>query len=365
MKEKVLFLQKTFELGGGIEKVHSNLAAGFVASEQNVFFHIISASAEHSGGIKKLAQSFSVSFTFDNDSLNRKLLVLFKLIRQEEITSVIAATETANMLAILCKIRFPSLKIIFTRHCAFDVSGQKLGPRAIKSLYSIYPWFGRVVAVSRELVTQMKRQTWIHKSRLHYIPNAAATQENQALAQQNTEHWPHKQYFLAIGRLVEQKGFDMLITAYSLAVNKNKNLPSLVIAGQGEDEAKLKALVSELKLEEHVTFAGFLRNPYYPMAQAECFVLSSRHEGMPTVLIEALSLGTACIAFDCPTGPSEIIRHNENGFLVENGDIDALADALSNYQSAPKTGLVESVAEFSQSSVCQHYLKLLGGKANV
>jgi glycosyltransferase involved in cell wall biosynthesis len=86
---------------------------------------------------------------------------------------------------------------------------------------------------------------------------------------------------------------------------------------------------------------------------------------MPTVLIEALSLGTACIAFDCPTGPSEIIQHNKNGLLVANGDIAALAETLLNYKSLPKTGLRESVAEFSQHNVCQQYLQLLDGKTNV
>lgn len=365
MTKKILFLQKSFEQGGGIEKVHSNLATSFIAQGQGVSFHIISATTIHLEAVERLATSFKVTHTLESEPVTRKLLVLFRLIRKEQISSIITATETANMFAILCKVRFPRLKVIFTRHCAFDVSGQKLGPRTIKSLYSIYPWFGKVVAVSRELVTQMRKQSWIHKSKIHYIPNAAATIENQELAGQNTEDWFHQHYFLAIGRLVEQKGFDLLISAYSRALQKNKQLPSLVIAGHGEDEVALKQQVLDHNLNDKVTFAGFLQNPYYPMAQAECFVLSSRHEGMPTVLIEALSLGTPCIAFDCPTGPSEIIEHNENGYLVANGDIEALAESLLAYKSLPKEGLIESVAEFSQNSVGQHYLQLLGGKANV
>jgi glycosyltransferase involved in cell wall biosynthesis len=228
MTEKVLFLQKTFELGGGVEKVHSNLGEAMLAQGQGVFFHMTSASNRHLESIENFSQSFNVSYTLESEPISRKLLTLFELIRKEQITSVIAATETANIIGLACKIRFPSLKLLFTRHCAFDVSGQNLGPSTIKLLYSVYTWFGKVVAVSRELETQLKSKRWIHKTRIHYIPNAAATLKNHSLASENTENWPYKQYFLGVGRLVEQKGFDMLIKAYKRALDKNKQLPQLI-----------------------------------------------------------------------------------------------------------------------------------------
>ena len=90
----------------------------------------------------------------------------------------------------------------------------------------------------------------------------------------------------------------------------------------------LEALVKELGLEQDVSLPGFVMNPYAYMARASVFVLSSRWEGLPTVLIEALCCGSPVVSTDCPSGPREILRHGKYGPLVPVANADALARAI-------------------------------------
>lgn len=127
---------------------------------------------------------------------------------------------------------------------------------------------------------------------------------------------------LAVGRLHEQKGFDLLLQAWP-AIEKAHPDWSLRIVGEGTKRAELKAMVSSLSLQ-HVCFAGRAEDMAVEYAKAALFVLSSRYEGLPLALIEAMWSGLPCVAFDCPHGPSELLAE-ERGWLVPNGEINALS----------------------------------------
>lgn len=133
---------------------------------------------------------------------------------------------------------------------------------------------------------------------------------------------------LAAGRLVPQKGFDILLDIASTLKNISTNWKTIIV-GNGTDETLLKEKKALLGLEKLVEFQPFTRslNDYYRMASI--FVLPSRYEGLPLVLIEAQALGIPCVAFDCPTGPREVISQGETGVLVEPGDINGFAEAVS------------------------------------
>ena len=132
---------------------------------------------------------------------------------------------------------------------------------------------------------------------------------------------------LAMGRLSHEKGFDLLLEAWSLAI---KRLPdwSLRIVGDGKMRDELVHLASTLGIEDHVTFAPFSDDPFSLFSRCGVFVLSSRFEGLPFVLIEAMTCGTACVSFDCPNGPREVIQNGVNGVLVPAEDVGALANAM-------------------------------------
>lgn len=129
---------------------------------------------------------------------------------------------------------------------------------------------------------------------------------------------------LAVGRLHEQKGFDMLLQAWD-EVQSTKDW-TLRIVGEGPKRTELEAQMKSLKLQ-HVTFAGRATDVAKEYADASLFVLSSRYEGLPLALIEAMWCGVPCIAFDCPQGPAELLADGR-GWLVPANDVEKLAEKI-------------------------------------
>lgn len=135
---------------------------------------------------------------------------------------------------------------------------------------------------------------------------------------------PKRKQILAVGRLHRQKGFDLLLKAYSLA---NINW-MLFICGDGPEKDTLHMITKELNLEKKVSFLGDVKDVEGYYAVSEIFVLSSRYEGMPNALLEAMSYSCACISFDCPSGPRDIIVNNENGVIIEAENVNQLAKSI-------------------------------------
>ena len=133
---------------------------------------------------------------------------------------------------------------------------------------------------------------------------------------------------VAVGRLEDQKGFDILIHAHAQLIHQGI-CHQLVIIGKGSRLAALKQLAFSLGVSESVTFSGFAENPYPLMKQADVFVLSSRYEGFAMVVLEALSLGLAVVSTRCPSGPEEILDDGYYGLLVPVEDPQALAEAIA------------------------------------
>lgn len=140
-----------------------------------------------------------------------------------------------------------------------------------------------------------------------------------------TNHIEKEKLILAVGTLHFVKGFDMLIDAF----NKANLLDwKLVILGEGILREELEKQITKLKLTHSITMPGHTKDTESYYRRASIFVLSSRSEGYPNVLCEAMSHGCASIAFDCKTGPSEIIQDNINGLLVQANNVDKLSKKI-------------------------------------
>lgn len=132
-------------------------------------------------------------------------------------------------------------------------------------------------------------------------------------------------FYLSVSRIDEaHKDFDTLIRSYQNAINKYSITENLIILGDGPDLNNLKKLTRELNIDKNVIFMGMKENPYIWMKHSEKFILSSKGEGLPTVLIEALSLDCNIISSDCKVGPSEILDKGRLGYLFSTGDIETL-----------------------------------------
>ena len=170
---------------------------------------------------------------------------------------------------------------------------------------------------------------------------------------------PCQKKILAVGRLSTQKGFDRLIAAYSITLQKHPDW-SLTIVGEGEERQNLEQQIKELDLEKKVNLRGASKELQKHFKSSDIFVLSSRVEGFPNALLEAMSHNLPVISFDCKCGPSDIIRHKENGLLVKDGDITELANALCYLIEHPKER--KQFAASSMGGLKKYSLPFIGEK---
>lgn len=165
----------------------------------------------------------------------------------------------------------------------------------------------------------------------------------------------------AVGRLSPQKGFDVLIDAMARVPGSW----SLDIWGDGAERAKLEEIIVRHGLHDRVRLRGYTSEPFHAMRSADLFVLSSRHEGLPGVLIEAIACRCQVVATDCLHGPREILESGRLGQLVRVDDVDALADAIARvvdgrHRVDPEL-LSKRARDFARSECCAHWESLLRG----
>lgn len=179
----------------------------------------------------------------------------------------------------------------------------------------------------------------------------------------NLHPWLHDQTtptFLAVGRLEHQKGFDLLIEAFSLTLKKEQ--ARLIIFGEGSLRNRLQDQINTLQVADHISLAGFTEYPLEQMHAAHALILSSRFEGFGLVLVEALRADTKVISTNCDFGPAEILENGRFGILVPVDDAQALADAMIESIRAPWN--IERPNEswfnqFTATEAAQQHLKMI------
>jgi glycosyltransferase involved in cell wall biosynthesis len=139
---------------------------------------------------------------------------------------------------------------------------------------------------------------------------------------------------IAVGRLREQKGYHRLIDAFA-AVAADRPAWSLTIWGGGSLRETLQEQIDRLGLAQRITLGGFTRDIAAEMGAASVFAMSSRREGLPMAMLEAMGSGLAMVSFDCPTGPRDLIDDGVDGLLVPEGDVPGLAAALARVMDDP------------------------------
>lgn len=188
--------------------------------------------------------------------------------------------------------------------------------------------------------------------------------EEIAVKSQEENELPYD-YIIGVGQIETTiKQFDKLIDAYSKSVLPENNI-HLVFLGDGELKKILQNLAKERKIEDKVHFLGHQNNPFKYLKKAKFFVLSSLNEGLPNVILESLACETPVIAFDCSSGPKEMIQHRENGLLVENQNVKKLSEAMNlfiedeNLYRYCKQNALQSVQSFSVSVIGKQWLELM------
>lgn len=231
----------------------------------------------------------------------------------------------------------------------------------------IYPRLTSVVCVSKACKQSMAKVARIMPERLRVIYSAY---ESTSIIEKSKERCPDwavnvikKPTLIAIGRMSYEKGFDLLIRAHAKVLKKGID-HNLVILGSGPLGGELRDLSARLAVSDSVFMPGYVDNPYPLLKNATAFVLSSRYEGFPAVVFEALSLGTPVVATACG-GPAEILSDGENGILVLPEDVNSLANGiyniLSNSELRERLAIpdIEQLGRYSLENIVTQWEQLL------
>ena len=218
-------------------------------------------------------------------------------------------------------------KIIIESHCAKSYTGKNDGIKRnsfIQFLYNQkYSIYNQVIKKNSDAIITLTKGDaieWGEPHKTYIIPNVITQIATSCSSCENKK-------VIAVGRLTHQKGFNILIEVWKQVKHKYPNW-ELDIYGSGELENNLKEQISKEGLQNNITIHPPTAKIYQEMQNSSIFVCTSRYEGFGLVIIEAMTNGLPCISFDCPYGPSDIITDGKDGFLVPNGNIQAMADKI-------------------------------------
>ena len=254
---------------------------------------------------------------------------LYRCIREESPDIVFASTMYISTKILLLRYFFPRIKFIIRSEnnlCKFNLR-QKFMIRLLYRRADI------VVAQTDEMRAELINKAKLLPSKVVAIQNPQDFRVIDALAQVKSPFLNDgKIRFVASGRFVPAKGFDILVQAFALVEKRIKNVELYIVGkNSGSNEncyLQIDRQIKELNLSDKIYCVGYQKNPYAYVKNANCFVLSSRNEGLPNVLIEALYLGTPAAATTCIPAIERIVENGKTGFLAASEDIESLANAM-------------------------------------
>ncbi|MEW6551041.1 MAG: glycosyltransferase family 4 protein [Campylobacterota bacterium] len=327
MSNKLCFI--IYSLGnGGAERVLTTLSNYFIEKYEItiITFNDEKSFYELDEKIKIVSLNSNKNSKNILDAIKNNISTIIKLtnaIKQVNSDVVISFMTTSNILSILaCK--FLNKPIIISERTNYDFLSSKIWRKIRKT---IYPFCNHLVV-----------QSSYDLEKYNFVKNVSII-ENPLFIKDFSEKIQIKNYFLAVGRLDRVKGFDMLIEAYS----KLNTSWELKIVGEGKERKALQEQIDRLDLANKVELLGRKNDVGKYYYEAGIFILSSRMEGYPNALVEAMACGCPCISFDCKTGPSSIIKNNINGILIENENIDELSKAMNELSLSEENMLKLSI----------------------
>jgi GalNAc-alpha-(1->4)-GalNAc-alpha-(1->3)-diNAcBac-PP-undecaprenol alpha-1,4-N-acetyl-D-galactosaminyltransferase len=316
---------------GGAERVMTLLAAGLAARGHEVSLLTLGRTGEDFFAVDPRVRRIGLGLVGGSASALHALQTNTKRVRAlRRVVSTINPDAVVSFMTSMNVLTLFACAGLRTR----VVVSERIDPQSHRESRS-WSWLRRVayrhadaIVVQTEAAARWFRALVGERPAVIVLPNPVA-----ALADSDRPSVQvAKPFILAAGRLVPQKGFDVLVRAFALVAKESAEL-RLAIAGDGPQARALQELVAELRLEQRVIFLGAVSGLPALMREADAFVLSSRYEGFPNVLLEALACGVPVVSTDCPGGPREILQDGEFGLLVPCEDPAALAAALCRVAS--------------------------------
>lgn len=351
---------------GGAQHVTVNIANGLASRGYPVDLVV----SYHQGGFcDRVDSSVNVvdleTPTLPAIGIGASIPPLTHYLNRAEPSMLFSAMTFANVVALVAhRLANTSTRIIPTEHDEFGMD-RRLKSRLVSGLASrLYGSASHILGVSSGVVESVIRQTTAPEDRVSVMYNPIEVDRIREQSRETPNHqWaldPDIELVFTVGRLEPQKDLATLIESFE-TVSACLPRARLVVAGRGSLADTLTEQVAACGLDDVVDFPGYVDNPYAFMANASVFALSSRHEGLPTVLIEALSCGCPIVSTNCPSGPAEILNDGEFGRLVPVGDPASLADALVDTIEDPPTAdrLRRRADDFATETIIDEYVSFI------
>lgn len=316
MERKILFLIPSLSNSGGMERITTSLVNLLVdrrgldidvvvhSKDLTSFFPLDGRVGVHSLGLTGRVR----------DSRREAAKRLETLVRELGATTLVNVDVAMIQVAALARLRRHGCKMVTWEHFSLADAG---------FLARMKRYFSAVVSRNTVVLTEADKGRYPRclRSRVQVLSNFTLVNDRGGQADLSGKR------VLAVGRLASVKGFDLLLEAWAKVV---RDYPDwhLDIVGGGEEHGNLARLIASLGLEGNASLEGVTSNVGDYYRRSSLFVLSSRFEPFGLVLIEAKSFGLPIVAFDCPFGPREVVRDGVDGILVENGNVERLAQAM-------------------------------------
>lgn len=355
----------SFSGQGGVERMMVHLCHGLVEAGYAVDLVLAKVKGE---AIQTLPAQVNLVKLGSEHTLTA-LPRLVRYLQRERPEVLLAAKDRAGRVALRARQLAGVNTRVYIRlgtHLSTALAGKSALARwfRVAPMRRLYNKAAGVIAVSEGVAADTAKLTGMEPQQIHVVHNPVIPPDLATSKRQPVDHpWlePERDWsvILGVGRLTPQKDFVTLIRAF--AKLRQRQEARLIILGEGRQRDELRALAETLGLADSLDLPGFQSNPYAWMAKADLFVLSSRWEGSPNVLTEALACGTPVVATDCPSGPREILGKHKLAPLVEVGNSDALFAAITATLASPPSSqrLEQAINDYTIAASTQGYLQVL------
>lgn len=317
--KKICFFVGDMNLSGGTERVSSVIINQL--SQAGFEVHVVNLS----GGDKPFFPLDSAVICSSLDGARGGRVKMFynsviglrRYLKRNAIDRLIAVESILALFAVPAT-RLLGLQLIIWEHFNFHVDLGRRSRRVARHLAAVCG--NHIVTLTERDKMFWQKESWC-RAKVTAIANPVPFDVSEHQAE------PSSKVFLAAGRLTYQKGFDLLLEAWKPVSVKHTDW-TLKIVGSGEDHQMLVTQAERLEIQESVKFFSVTSEIEHHYKSATYYVMSSRFEGLPMVLLEALSFGLPIVSFDCDTGPADIITPGRNGWLCHPGSVAALTQGM-------------------------------------
>ena len=358
-KRRLILLLPSAQAGGS-ERVLLNLLQTFDRSRFDLHLIIIDPSGPYLNLIPPDLPLYGLGYK----RVSRAIVSLAVVLRKLRPDAVLSSIGHLNLALLLIKPLLPRKTKVFVRESNIPSIALATGAKATLFclLYRIlYPRAEGIICPGEAIRKDLHNNFRIGADKIVTIPNTVYV--DSIRSKMNESHNPLQcrgTEIVAAGSLTRQKGFDLLVQAMASLVKIRPGI-HLTILGDGPEKNNLTNQIRSFDLSGSITLAGFQGNPYPYLYHADLFVLSSRWEGVPNVVLESLACGTPVVAFDCPGSVREIFDDPSQGILVTAGDVEALVRAIDHWLENQKYGSKDSLLpeKFEVDSVTARYEDIL------